>query len=98
VPGDTDSKAVRARIHGRVTGVGYRYWTVEQARRLGLDGWVRNRADATVELLAAGPGARVDALIAACRRGPRLAAVTRIDLAAADRAEAGNGFHQLPTL
>lgn len=98
MPGNTDNKAVKARIHGRVTGVGYRYWTVEQAHRLGLDGWVRNRADDTVELLAAGPSARVDALIAACRQGPRLAGVTRIDVAEADAGEAGTGFRQLPTL
>jgi acylphosphatase len=93
-----DSKTVKARIHGRVTGVSYRYWTVDQARSLGLDGWVRNRADGTVELVASGPADRVDALIAACRQGPRLAAVTRIDVAAAEPDEAGTGFRQLPTL
>jgi acylphosphatase len=98
MPDDRDSKAVRARIHGRVTGVGYRYWTVGQARSLGLDGWVRNRSDDTVELVAVGRPAQVDTLIAACRQGPRLASVTRIDLAEADTGEAGTGFRQLPTL
>jgi acylphosphatase len=93
-----DSKTVKARIHGRVTGVSYRYWTVGQARDLGLDGWVRNRADDTVELVASGPADRVDALIAACRQGPRLASVTHIDVTEAEAAEAGTGFRQLPTV
>ncbi len=96
---DDDKRiAVRARIHGRVTGVGYRYWTVGQANALGLHGWVRNRSDATVELLAVGPKGRIDSLLAACQRGPSLANVTHIDVDAARMEDAGVGFRQLPTL
>jgi acylphosphatase len=63
--------AVRLIVQGRVQGVGYRWWAVGEARRLGLDGWVRNRADGSVELVAAGTPEELDRLQAACRRGPR---------------------------
>ena len=46
----------RLRIHGRVQGVFYRAWSRETATALGLRGWVRNRADGTVEMLVAGDG------------------------------------------
>lgn len=71
--------ALRVIVSGRVQGVGYRAWTVREARRLGLAGWVRNRADGSVELLAAGPEAALDALLEACRRGPPLARVDAIE-------------------
>ena len=45
----------RLAVHGRVQGVFYRGWTVDAAPALGLDGWVRNRRDGSVEILAAGP-------------------------------------------
>jgi acylphosphatase len=67
--------AVRLRISGRVQGVGYRTWALQTARRLDLRGWVRNRADGTVEALVVGGEPAVAAMIEACRRGPRTAAV-----------------------
>jgi acylphosphatase len=67
-------------IHGRVQGVFYRGWSVETARGLGLVGWVRNRRDGTVEMVAAGPEDAVDAMIARCRQGPPAARVERIDV------------------
>lgn len=78
-----DRKAVRARIRGRVQGVWYRGWTVETATAFGLHGWVRNRADGTVEALFAGPAAAVDRMVAACRRGPPAAQVTAVEVEAA---------------
>ncbi len=55
----------RLRIHGRVQGVFYRAWTVQEATALGLRGWVRNRRDGTVEMLVSGDTAAVDRLSAA---------------------------------
>lgn len=91
-------QALRFRVHGRVQGVSFRAWTVEQARRLGLDGWVRNRSDGTVEALAAGPMAALEAFTAALRQGPRLAHVVRVEVTAAAPTEASAGFRQAPTL
>jgi acylphosphatase len=65
-------------IAGRVQGIGYRDWMVSQAHALGIDGWVRNRADGTVEALVSGTTDAVEELARACRRGPRLAQVTSI--------------------
>ena len=70
--------AKRLVISGRVQGVGYRDWMARRARELGLDGWVRNRADGTVEALIAGDVAAVEEMARLCRRGPRLAEVVSI--------------------
>jgi acylphosphatase len=66
------------RIRGRVQGVWYRSWTVEQAVQRGLRGWVRNRQDGSVEALFAGDPAAIEEMIALCRKGPRLARVDSI--------------------
>jgi acylphosphatase len=76
--------AVRLVIRGRVQGVGYRWWTRGQARRLRLTGWVRNRSDGAVELLAAGSAGAVEQLVEACRRGPSAAQVTSVERFEAD--------------
>ena len=66
-------------IHGRVQGVGYRAWTEDAARELGLQGWVRNRSNGAVEAVFAGSGEDVAKMIEACRQGPYGAHVTGID-------------------
>ncbi|MBI5121773.1 MAG: acylphosphatase [Rhodospirillales bacterium] len=68
-------KSVHVRISGRVQGVWFRGWTVEQARRLGLRGWVRNRADGTVEAVFQGSDAAVETMLKLCREGPPSARV-----------------------
>jgi acylphosphatase len=66
-------------IHGFVQGVGYRAWTEYTALELGIQGWVRNRRDGSVEALFIAPPERVAAMIAACKEGPRGCRVERID-------------------
>jgi acylphosphatase len=63
---------------GRVQGVGYRYALRDEALRLGIAGWVRNRADGSVEALLQGDAAALAQLIAWARRGPRLARVDEV--------------------
>jgi acylphosphatase len=86
---------VRAVVRGRVQGVGFRASAVHEARRLGLDGWVRNLPDGSVELEASGTPAAVDALVAWLGQGPRGARVTGVDVhavAATDELQRGDGF------
>jgi acylphosphatase len=71
-------KTVRVVVTGRVQGVSYRYWTVGEASKRGLDGWVRNRRDGNVEAVFSGPAAEVDDMVEACRAGPSAARVTDI--------------------
>ena len=80
------------RIAGRVQGVGYRAWAIETAARLRLRGWVRNRADGSVEALVIGAEDAVAAMIEACREGPFAARVTEVQIS--DAADDGSdGFH-----
>lgn len=93
------TKAVHVRIDGRVQGVFYRGWAVQQAVQRGLRGWVRNRSDGSVEALFAGPPPVVDAMLEACWRGPPAARVIRVT--ATPASEPGSefaGFSALPTL
>jgi acylphosphatase len=83
--------AKRWRISGRVQGVGFRYFVQREASRLNLNGWVRNLADGSVEVYAAGARDRLDKLAAALRSGPPLAEVTHVEESAAPP-EALSGF------
>lgn len=81
-------------IAGRVHGVGYRAWMCAQAEALGISGWVRNRSDGQVEALVDGDPGAVQELLRACRRGPRLAAVSEITETFAEPPD-GPGFRRL---
>lgn len=83
-------------ISGRVQGVGYRAWLAGEARRLSLDGWVRNRSDGRVEAVLSGPEEVVAALLDACRRGPPAARVTDVAVSASEPPQEP-GFHIRPT-
>ena len=80
-------KSVRAVISGRVQGVWYRAWTEKEATERGLSGWVRNCSDGTVEAVFSGTEADVDAMLVACRTGPRLARVEGVVAEACDAPE-----------
>lgn len=69
---------LRAVVHGEVQGVGFRYWTRRQARELGLTGYVRNRWNGTVEVVAEGQKASLQRLLNRLGRGPRSAWVRRV--------------------
>lgn len=67
-----------ARVEGRVQGVGFREACVQRAQALRLSGWVRNRADGSVEVLVHGPAGAVARLLDWLHEGPPLARVTRV--------------------
>ena len=70
----------RLRITGRVQGIGYRDALCRAAERAGVEGWVRNLADGSVEARARGPARAVDALITWARRGPPAARVAGVEI------------------
>ena len=76
--------AEKARVHvlieGRVQGVFFRAATRDEAQALGLQGWVRNRADGRVEALFEGDKAVVENMLAWCRKGPPYAYVDHVEI------------------
>lgn len=100
---DTVSRVVRhLSVRGRVQGVGYRAWAAEEAEKLDLEGWVRNRRDGSVEAVIAGAADVVATMIEAAQRGPWLARVTGFDVTEAtardlDERRRGERFSVLST-
>ena len=90
-------KARRVVIAGRVQGIGYRDWMMQEAVRLGVHGWVRNRRDDTVEALVSGEEGAVQALLSACRQGPPAARIDTITEEFTDPPDAP-GFRRAPTV
>jgi len=76
----------RLKISGAVQGVGYRWSMVQEARRLGVRGGVRNRRDGSVEAIVAGPPQSLEQIIDWARKGPPSAVVTSVDVLAGDGA------------
>ena len=76
------SKRERAEItvHGRVQGVAFRFYTQNEARRLGLTGWVRNNPDGSVETRAQGDERVLERFVAFLEEGPRAARVASVDV------------------
>ena len=90
-------------IRGRVQGVGYRAWVEHQARAHGLEGWVRNKTDGSVEALFSGSEDVVADMVASCRRGPSSARVDAVveEPAGSDALglrRTGERFSVLPTI
>ena len=78
-----DQTVLRLEIRGRVQGVGYRAAMADEACRLGLRGWVRNRRDGAVEAVITGPNEAVQRLLQWARRGPPAARVDSVESFAA---------------
>lgn len=93
---DDDITSLRIKIEGFVQGVGFRAFVMSEARRLGLDGWVRNVFDGTVEVLVSGLTKPVEELVGACCRGPVGARVTNVELHRAEPPKQ-KGFSIVPT-
>ncbi|MEJ8574709.1 acylphosphatase [Microbaculum marinum] len=90
-------QTVHVRIEGRVQGVYFRAWTVENARRLNLNGWVQNRRDGDVEAVFSGDQEAVATMLGLCEDGPRDAVVTSVRIVSEGGA-APDGFSVRPTL
>ena len=89
-------RAAHVVITGRVQGVGFRLWVEAEAVSRGLDGWVRNRRDGSVEAVFFGEDDAVGAMLEACREGPASALVTNV--AVSDTDETPSGFELRRTL
>lgn len=84
---------LHAKIHGRVQGVGFRYFVVEKALGLGLRGYARNTSEGSVEVLAQGPRPTLERLLAIMRRGPSAAEVSTIEEDWGEPSTHLSGFH-----
>ncbi|MBS0471654.1 MAG: acylphosphatase [Proteobacteria bacterium] len=93
----TELTHLRLKIQGRVQGVGYRDHIVAEATKLGIDGWVRNRSDGSVEALVSGPDAAVQTLVGLCIKGTGTTVVKDIEMHKAEP-PAEKGFSRRPSL
>ena len=93
----TGTRTVHVHIEGRVQGVGFRYWTERVATKLGLDGWVRNRRDGSVEAVFSGPADAIAQMLQRCQDGPPAARVDQLKVIDEDDPPPV-GFEVRPTL
>jgi acylphosphatase len=87
----------RLTITGRVQNVFYRDWLVEQATALGIDGWVRNRADGSVEAVVEGLSEAVEGIVARAHEGSPASRVVDVTVSDDAPAETLAGFEKRPT-
>jgi len=91
---ESELSALRVLVRGRVEGVGFRLFAIEQASALGLSGFARNLSNgATIEVVAEGPLPALEVLLTTLRRGPALARVERVDVAWAAPTGEYHGFN-----
>ena len=76
----TDRSRLVAVVRGQVQGVGYRWFVEREAAALGLDGWVANQPDGSVEVVAEGAGELLDRLVLALWEGPASAGVRAVEV------------------
>jgi acylphosphatase len=87
-----DKAQVRMVVRGQVQGVGFRYAAMQEARGLGLTGWVRNLPGGRVEMLAEGWRKSLDLLVAWAHQGPAAAAVGKVEVEWSDYEGKLQGF------
>ncbi len=75
---ETQDQRLHARVIGRVQGVGFRYYVLGAAGDIGLNGWVRNRRDGSVEIVAEGKKEKLSELLRVLQRGSRSSIVTEV--------------------
>lgn len=86
-------KALIVRVEGRVQGVGFRYYTEQEANRLGINGWVRNCSDNSVEALICGPEPQLNTMLTWLKNGPSSAIVTQAHIEPANPDPLPTGFN-----
>jgi len=91
---DDDLTSLRLKIEGFVQAVGFRHFAITEAHRLGLDGWVRNCYDGTLEVMVSGPDTAVEQFVGLCMRGPSGARVTNVEIHKAEPPK-DKGFRRL---
>lgn len=85
-------------VTGRVQNMFYRDWFAAGARALGLDGWIRNRADRSVEAVVEGPSEMIDSIVAKARQGSPASRVADVIVSDDAPAETLVGFAKRPTI
>ena len=90
--GENQNLQLHALIEGRVQGVGFRYFTLKSAKEKNLTGWVRNRRDSRVEVLAEGEQEQLNQLLADLRQGPISADVENVEVNFSEAAGEFNDF------
>lgn len=90
---DNDIQELHAYVRGRVQGVGFRYFVVEEALSLGLRGYARNDYDGSVEVLAQGPRPALERLVTLLRQGPPAAQVAEVRTSWGQPTQHVSGFH-----
>lgn len=95
---DESNSRLHALLSGRVQGVSFRYFVLEQAAELDLMGWVRNRWDGSVEVTAEGSRNKLEQLLQTLRQGPPMARVDNVDFAWLDASGEFVGFNVRSTV
>jgi acylphosphatase len=84
---------LRAVVHGRVQGVGFRFYVLDEAANLGLTGYARNLSNGrSLEVVAEGPTPSLDRLLATLRRGPPMSHVEKVDASWGEALDEYDGF------
>lgn len=90
---NNDIQELHAYVHGRVQGVGFRYFVIEEALSLGLRGYTRNEYDGSVEVLAQGPRPALERLVTLLKQGPPAARVSEVRTTWGEPTQHVSGFH-----